>query len=162
MIGGYLSREFGGAGSDEGGEGIDVRVDDGGLRNIGRVVESQNVDDSGGSMNDGDNDANEVRISKVARALLSIRNELQNKEKATGGKEGVMLTIGFSGTNAVLGVLDESTGGNREGLLRLRQAPEHWSKVDREREVRRHLCWRSLHGSVVRVPRLEKVGELDA
>ena len=34
-----------------------------------------------------------VCISKVARALLSIRNELQNKEKATGGKEGVMVAL---------------------------------------------------------------------
>ena len=68
-------------------------MDDDGLRNIGRVVESQNVDDSGGKTNVDDNDANEVRIPKVPRALLSIRNELQNKEKATGGKEGAMVAL---------------------------------------------------------------------
>ena len=68
-------------------------MDDGGLRNIGRVIESQNVDDSGGKMNDDDNDANEVHISKVVRALLSIRNELQNKEKTTGGKDGAMVAL---------------------------------------------------------------------
>ena len=88
-----MSREFGGAGSDEGGEGIDAGVDAGGLQNIGCVVESKNVDDSGGKMNDNGNDANKIHISKVARALLSIQNKLQNKENATGGKEGAMVAL---------------------------------------------------------------------
>ena len=102
MIGRYLSREFGGAGSDEGGEGIDAGVDAGGLQNIGCVVESKNVDDSGGKMNDNGNDAKTIHISKVARALLSIRNELQNKENAMGGKESAIEALANLTANGAL------------------------------------------------------------